>query len=264
MSSLCPVCGSGRSRAFEETVLGKYPVSYYLCEACGLLQTEEPYWLDEAYGEAIAITDTGIVQRNIRIARKLSSLLYVFAEKSCRGADVAGGYGLLVRLMRDYGFNFYWDDKYCKNVLARGFEADIAGGEFGVVTAFEVLEHLDNPLSFISESLERYRASIFVFSTLTYESDRVPERDWWYYSFATGQHICFYTKETLRTIAERLGLHFYSYGDLHVMSKSRLPRWLVCVALGPAANLLSVLARRRLGSKTFADHTYMMDKLKRE
>ncbi|MDM9385348.1 hypothetical protein QUB80_32355 [Chlorogloeopsis sp. ULAP01] len=40
-------------------------MTYYFCEESGLLKTEKPYWLDEAYQEAIADTDTGLVRRNI-------------------------------------------------------------------------------------------------------------------------------------------------------------------------------------------------------
>jgi Nif-specific regulatory protein len=37
--------------------------------------------------------------------------------------DCAGGYGILVRLLRDYGVNALWSDPYCENVLAKGFES---------------------------------------------------------------------------------------------------------------------------------------------
>ena len=53
----CSVCNSQRDFSFGETVLNKYHVSYYSCATCGLLQTEEPYWLDESYNDPIAITD---------------------------------------------------------------------------------------------------------------------------------------------------------------------------------------------------------------
>ena len=72
----CPVCNSQRNFSFEETILNKYRVSYYSCATCGLLQTEEPYWLDESYNDAIAVTDTGLVQRNISLASKLASALH--------------------------------------------------------------------------------------------------------------------------------------------------------------------------------------------
>ena len=65
--SACPICKTPRDVAFTHLVLKKYQVKYLVCGHCGLLQTETPYWLDEAYGEAIAGSDTGLVQRNSRM-----------------------------------------------------------------------------------------------------------------------------------------------------------------------------------------------------
>jgi len=45
----CRLCG-GEARLYGgRSVLGKYEVAYYECGQCGSLQTEEPYWLEEAY-----------------------------------------------------------------------------------------------------------------------------------------------------------------------------------------------------------------------
>jgi len=120
-----------------------------------LLQTEEPYWLEEAYDSAIAVTDTGLVQRNIGIAGKLASMLYFSLDIRGRCLDIAGGYGMLVRLMRDFGFDFYWEDKYCDNILAQGFEASNLDNDFDAVTAFEVLEHVHDPVGFVKEVMGR-------------------------------------------------------------------------------------------------------------
>ena len=49
---------------------------------------------------------------------------YIFFNKNVAYLDVDGGYGMLTRLMRDYGFHFYWTDPYCQNILARGFEVE--------------------------------------------------------------------------------------------------------------------------------------------
>jgi len=80
-----------------------------------------PYWLDEAYGDAISVLDTGLIQRNLHIAERLAPLLYFLFDHKAPYLDVAGGYGMLVRLMRDIGFDFYWSDKYCRNLFAECF-----------------------------------------------------------------------------------------------------------------------------------------------
>src|SRR5690242_11572210 len=101
----CPVCDSSRELAFTATVLSKYDVGYYWCASCGSLQTEEPYWLSETYDDAIVDIDTDIVARNLWCARRVAAVLYFMFGARDRYVDVAGGYGLLTRMLRDIGFD---------------------------------------------------------------------------------------------------------------------------------------------------------------
>ncbi len=119
---ICKICNQKAKQIFTAHVLNKYDISYFYCEHCGFLQTEEPYWLDEAYKDSINISDTGYIQRNILLSEKLTVLLSLFFDKNGKFLDYAGGYGVFVRMMRDVGFDFYWDDKYTTNLFARGFE----------------------------------------------------------------------------------------------------------------------------------------------
>jgi hypothetical protein len=251
----CPVCSSGMAYAFSATVLGKHEVSYHRCAECGLVQTEEPYWLEEAYSNAIAIADTGLVQRNIANSAKLAALLYFCFEPRGAYADVAGGYGMLTRLMRDLGFDFYWEDRYTENLLARGFEADKAGLHFAGVTAFEVLEHLPDPVGFLSALMQKFAVRTVIFSTETYSGAAAPDNSWWYYAFGSGQHISFFQMATLQKIADRLNVHLYSIGGMHVLSDKPLPNVQIArFFAGRLAFPLAVLIRRRLGSRTMDDH----------
>jgi hypothetical protein len=101
----CPICKTQFKFVFDAKVLRKYDVKYYQCPSCELLQSEKPHWLEEAYQSAIIDADTGLVQRNIQISRKLASALYFLLNKGASYLDVAGGYGMFTRLMRDYGFH---------------------------------------------------------------------------------------------------------------------------------------------------------------
>jgi hypothetical protein len=120
----CPICLTITKPAFAAKVLGKYEAAYNICGGCGYLYVINPHWLKEAYSSAISATDTGLVVRNILTASKIACFLYGVLGERGQGhfLDVAGGYGMLTRLMRDFGFDFYWDDKYCANLFARGFE----------------------------------------------------------------------------------------------------------------------------------------------
>ena len=125
MSLNCRLCGGEVKKIMSGMVLNKYKIDYYDCAVCGYVQTETPFWLEEAYADVINNMDTGIMERNYANS-KFIFLLYIFYLKRVYGSgftvlDYAGGYGILVRLLRDLGINAYWDDKFCANILAKGF-----------------------------------------------------------------------------------------------------------------------------------------------
>ena len=252
----CPISGSPMERVFSETVLGKYQVSYYYSPASGLLRTEAPYWLDEAYREAIGDADTGLVARNIRNSQLLEVLLACLSLDKGKVVDVAGGYGLLTRLMRDKGFDCYTTDKYCQNLFARTFEP---GTDFqaDALCAFEVLEHLENPLQFLQTVFTQYRCKTLIFSTLTF-AGAIPARDWWYYAFEEGQHITFYQPRTLALLAARLGCNYYRVNPgVHVITDIKIPsigRLILRNRYLRKAYTLAVRHRRRKLSRTWDDH----------
>ncbi len=250
----CPVCAGEWRPAFTATVLNRHSVQYVWCPACGMVQTEPPYWLDEAYRETIPAADTGLVTRNIELSAKLAGILYFCFDRKGSYVDIAGGYGMLVRLMRDHGFDFYWQDPYCENVLARGFEEHEAAGAIVALTAFEVLEHVHDPVAFVAEALRQRRTDTLIFSTQVYAGDQPPGQDWWYYSFSTGQHVSFYQIRTLRAIAGKLGLKFYSANGIHVFTSRTLNRSVFGLVSGGASCLVAPYVRRRLGPKTWDDH----------
>lgn len=260
MTTPCPLCAQERREVFNALLMNKHKVAYYFCDSCGLLQTEEPHWLDEAYEDAIADEDTGLIARNQGIARKLAGILYFCFDRNGRYVDSAGGYGMLTRLMRDIGFDFYWHDEYCENLFARGFEANSGQQPAAAVTAFEVLEHVTDPLAYLRNLLNEYGCRAILLSTELYAGPPPKPDTWWYYTPATGQHISFYQHRTLELLAEKLSMKLYSERNLHLFTLDPLNSGAFKAMTGPLSWLSYAWVRSRMKSKTMADHRLVSDR----
>jgi hypothetical protein len=194
--------------------MNKLDIQYFCCQNCGMVRTETPFWLIEAYREPIHMLDTGHLKRNILTSLQLKIFLSLNFPPDHKFIDYGGGTGILVRLMRDLGCNFFWADKYAKNVFARGFSADELKEKVDAVTLFECVEHFDEPVSEIEDILSQ--SNVIIFSTELIPSP--PPREWWYYSFETGQHVSFYTSKSLKILAERFEKQYLKIGNFHVFA----------------------------------------------
>jgi hypothetical protein len=150
----CKICNKGVEKCFNHKVLNKYNVDYFYCESCIFIQTEEPYWLEEAYATPIGAIDTGIVKRNFLLAHRTTAILYFLFNKNGNYLDYAGGNGMLVRMMRDFGFDFYWQDKFSSNIFAGGFDYHNDLGKINLITCFEAFEHFSDPVREIEKLLD--------------------------------------------------------------------------------------------------------------
>ena len=84
MTTKCRLCSNNSKCIFTTKVLKKYDVKYYFCSKCQFLQTEEPYWLEEAYSSVICAADTGSVARNfIGIIHKIWRHSFRQRPKQC-------------------------------------------------------------------------------------------------------------------------------------------------------------------------------------
>ena len=252
-SNDCPICDAQMRDVFSATLLGRHRADYQSCPSCAFLRVRDPHWLEEAYSSPIAVLDTGLMMRNLFIADQLSALCPLFSKSVGPYLDSAGGYGVLVRLMRDRGFDFWWSDGYSQNLLARGFEYTPDIGPCIAVTAFEVMEHLERPVEFVKEAMAAGQSDIFIFSTELFEGPP-PSLGWHYYVREAGQHISFYRRDTLERLGARLGLHFHSHANLHFLSRERLDARRIARALSRPGRLLARLRNRRRQSLTEIDH----------
>lgn len=251
-SNSCRSCHSTVREIFSGSLIG-HKVSYFECAACGYVQTETPHWLEQAYAEAINDSDTGIMARNQANTRTVLATLWMLGELDGTLVDCAGGYGILVRLLRDLGVNALWSDRYCQNLLARGFEH--TNEKATLVTAFEAFEHFVNP----AEELDKLLALApnVLFSTDIIADPAPKQDDWWYYGREHGQHIGFFRIRTLQKLAQERGKFLVSNGVSYHLITDRPVNPLLWKMMIRANKLMPLLLCRKLVSKVWSDHTQM-------
>lgn len=231
----CKICNSTTKEYLSTKVLGKYEVKYFKCSSCQFIQTEEPHWLSESYSNAITKLDIGLVVRNEVMAPIVKAVISKWFDPNAKFIDYGGGYGMLVRMMRDRGFDYYRQDVYCSNLYAESFDiSDVPSFRAELVTAFEVFEHLQDPVAELEKML--VLGDNILFSTEVQPSNNVTPDNWWYFIPETGQHLALYSRLSLQTLADKFGMNYYwSKQNIHLFTRKKIdsrvfniithPRW---------------------------------------
>lgn len=246
---VCKICGAPSNDLFTTQILGKYPVKYYECSSCKFIQTEEPYWLEEAYASPINETDTGLLARNIQFLPLVSTLLYYLFGKKGMYVDYGGGYGVFTRLMRDVGFDYYWTDPKCENIHARGYVWNETQ-QPTAMTLFETFEHFTDPVMEVHNLLSISKNIIF--STTMAPTPAPEPNSWWYYGREHGQHVALYRPQTFKYLAKLNNTHYSNFGNLHVFSEKVILQE-DAFLIRKAARFAFPLIKRFLKSKTHSD-----------
>ena len=168
-----------------------------------------------------------------------------------------GGYGILVRLLRDQGIDAVWSDPYCENVVARGFEH--TNERAALVTAFEAFEHFVHPSAELKRMLAI--APSVLLSTLVIPTPAPPHTDWWYYGREHGQHVGLFRLKTLHALAEQYGKTLVTDGNSYHLITDRPignTRWRLALR---ANRIFPALLRNRLSSRTWNDHLEVSDRI---
>lgn len=248
----CKIC-SGEADAYAEIVVrGHHCSLVYSCRNCSFVFIDPVYWLDEAYAEPITMSDVGYIYRNIAASEKLCDFLNVKTSDSDYFVDFGGGYGLLVRLMRDKGFRFHLHEPLVSNLFARACTANRSKfAPYRALTAIEVFEHLLDPLAGTAEMAGWSQCIVFT-TELCPVAKPLPER-WWYFGLEHGQHVSFYTTEALRILANRNGLQYFDLGgswhafalrDDPIVLQAKQRRGIVNSARSAAAYIVDKVSRR--------------------
>ena len=251
-TSICRICKKPVEVVFSAVLLQKYSTQYFKCSQCGYVQTEDPHWLEEAYKSSINDSDTGMIMRNLWLRNVATTLIYFFFDNKGPFLDYGSGYGLFVRLMRDVGFDFSWQDKHTENLFAKGFEfSESKHQKVELLTCFEAFEHFVEPAVELGKLLCSSRNILL---STEFIPEPVPDPDkWWYYGMEHGQHIGFFQKKTFDYLAEIHNLNFYTNGqNIHLLTdKHLLPfafKWMIKLS-----KYIAPLIQRRMKSLTWQD-----------
>lgn len=254
----CKICGNITDFFSEAVILNKYKIKYFICGNCGFVQTEKPYWFKEAYSDAINYSDIGILKRNLDLLNPTKNVINFYFNKKGSFVDYGGGYGIFVRIMRDKGYKFFWSDKYCDNLFARNFEA--TGNNYEILTAYEVFEHLENPVDEVS-LMFKYSKNI-LFTTYLLPRNNPKPGEWWYYTPDHGQHISIYSLNSLKIIAEKYSKNFYTNGkNIHLFTDKKIPSLIFKIITKPyLTDFVGIISREK--SLLDDDYNDIIEKLK--
>lgn len=222
----CPICGGGPLEVkFSRVVLALHKTDYCECSQCRSLVVPSVHWLSDVYDEKHADRDTGAAQRSI-ICSLFVRALRIAGVVSSRAKiiDFGAGNGLLVRLLRDQGFDAWGYDKHasmavCRNRRLASIGADTEA-KVDVITAIEVFEHLTAPLDTVQTLIPALANNgAILLRTSIYDSSRHNE-NWQYLEPTVGQHITFYSRTGLQRLAERcdLRVEFLPFG-FHMLTR---------------------------------------------
>jgi hypothetical protein len=152
-----------------------------------------------------------------------------------------------------FGFNMYRYEKYCDNIFAQNFDHIDRHEKYELLTAFELFEHLEDPIKEVSKML-KFSDNIF-FSTELQPNYPINPNNWWYVMPETGQHIALYSLDSLKKIAEIYSLNFYSNGkNLHLFSKKKINGFLFkCILKYKISVLIDLIMCER---KSFLQKDY--------
>ena len=252
ISTTCRVCNKTVEAIFSTVLLQKHSAQFFKCSQCGYVQTEEPYWLEEAYKTSINDSDTGMMIRSFWHRNIAATLIYFLFDKNSKFLDYGGGYGVFVRLMRDVGFDFFWQDKHTENLFAKGFEFPVSEKlTIELLTCFEAFEHFVEPVTEL-ENLLSISRNILLSTEFIPEPTPSPD-DWWYYGTEHGQHIGFFQKKTFEVLAKKYNLFFYTNGqNIHLFTEKKLSSSTLKL-LTKVSKFITPLIQKRMESLTRKD-----------
>jgi 2-polyprenyl-6-hydroxyphenyl methylase/3-demethylubiquinone-9 3-methyltransferase len=210
-------------------LLSGVPVYYYRCTGCKFVFTEAfDQWSIEQfkvniYNEQYKLVDPEY-EHEVRPRRlgEMVARLWDRYKTETRVLDYGGG-----------------NDGFCAVLRQRGFPVAVTydpmvpqyaqrpEGKFDLVTCFETLEHMPDPVGGIGSILEfSADAGLILFSTVVQPADFDQHRlNWWYVAPRNG-HVSIFSKPALTAVWDRHGYKVVSFDDTIHLAFRTLPHFL--------------------------------------
>ncbi len=215
--------------------LSGVPVYYRRCAACGFLFTDAfDDWSEEQFKTHIYNEGYHLFDPDYQTRRPNSNAGAV--------TGLWGPYRTAMRVL-DYGGG---NDVFCAALRANGFSEAVTydpmvpeharrpEGKFDLVTCFETLEHLPDPLAGIARIVDCVAEPGAVFySTLTQPADFDRQGvSWWYVGPRNG-HVSIFTKHALQLAWARYGFKTAALTDnIHLAFRTLPANWGLPIARG--------------------------------
>jgi 2-polyprenyl-6-hydroxyphenyl methylase/3-demethylubiquinone-9 3-methyltransferase len=197
------------------------PVYYYRCPDCGFLFTRSfDAWRPEEFSQSIYNGDYQTIDPDyaeVRPRHNANTLQSLFGErlKALRLLDFGGGNGGLAKLLRESGCAADSFDPFGSDGAVT---LPAATDRYDVVTAFEVFEHVADPVACLTEIDRLLKPDgLLLISTRINDGKEGkasigPRLTWWYASPRNG-HIALHSRRSLRLLLWKFGFHCASLGD---------------------------------------------------
>ncbi len=207
-------------------------INYRRCTKCGFLFTDAfDDWSAAQFSAHIYNDGYLAVDPDYRLARPrgnadLVNRLWGQYKGKLRLLDYGGGNGVLCNTLRAAGYPVAVTYDPLVPEYARRPD-----GKFNIVTCFETLEHMPDPLAGIASIIESVaEPGMVMLSTLIQpiEFDKLG-LDWWYVGPRNG-HISIFSRQALILAWQRYGYQLVSFNDLIHIAYRVLPEFAANIA----------------------------------
>jgi hypothetical protein len=221
----------------KHTPLSGIPIYYRLCAGCGFLFTDafddwsmsdfkthiyndDYHFFDPDYVSSRPIGNAGLVAN-----------MWAAHKNTMRVLDYGGGNDVLCSSLRASGFKeaITYDPMVAEH-------ASRPEGKFDLVTCFETLEHLPDPIDGIGKIVEYVADPGAVFYSTLIQPDDFHKvgLSWWYVGPRNG-HVSMFTKQALATAWGKYGFNTVSLNPgIHLAFRTLPESWTGSISSGPA------------------------------